>query len=594
MTLLGCQGASDGDASDAGREVASVDASPRDASTDRDLPVALDASPSDAPSFDAAVDPPGTWRSTLFPRDWLPVHAGGTRDEAGRALPDFGYAGWHRGRARPPTELPWSTFDVTASVADGVTDATSAIQRAIDGACAAGSGIVRLPRGTLRVRLPSGARSAIRIRCSNVVLRGEGADATRVLFDDADRARGAAAIGVEGGGAWDAGSPELPLARDHEPTTSLDLTDPATGLQPGDWVVVRNDVTPGFRTDHRMESFWPDEGFRGLYFPRRVRSVADRRVELDAPTHYALRTRDSSRVYAIGGLSEIGLEDFSIGMVESRMSPADHDVPAAEGDWNVPGTTGYAVHSSAAIRLEGVHDAWIRSVTTFAAEGNASGAHVLSQGIVVSRTSSRVSMIDVHLGRPQYRGGGGNGYLFMVYGHDVLAVDGSATGGRHNLILSNAATGNVFLRMRSVDAYAADDTHKNLSVANLFDRTTLSSAWIQSVNRGSTSGGAGFTGTGLVAWGTHVERNHRSADGCAVETSQWAHGFAIGSSAAVDQSASLCARSFSNRYWSSLDDGAPVDFVEGEGLGERLVPVSLFNAMLSRACLADGEECATW
>src|SRR5690606_25539922 len=45
-----------------------------------------------APDAGEPPDPPGTWRSVLFPRGWLPLHAGGGADAEGRFLPDFAYA----------------------------------------------------------------------------------------------------------------------------------------------------------------------------------------------------------------------------------------------------------------------------------------------------------------------------------------------------------------------------------------------------------------------------------------------------------------------------------------------------------------------
>ena len=86
--------------------------------------------------------------------------------------------GYHQ-KPRPiPDNPPGATYDVTQSPynADntGTTDATAAIQQAIDAAQLAGGGIVYLPAGTYGVQ-PDGSDSwALHIDQSGVVLRGDG------------------------------------------------------------------------------------------------------------------------------------------------------------------------------------------------------------------------------------------------------------------------------------------------------------------------------------------------------------------------------------------------------------------------------------
>ncbi len=573
-----------------------------DATHETDAPGDIDAA-ADAPAETSIVDaglPDGAWRSVLFPADWRPAHAGGMPDARGRILPDFSYAGYHRGERHPPFGTGTVVATVDSALGDGVQDATSAIQSAITTACGLGGGVVRLLRGLYRVRLPSDTASeAIRIGCSGVVLRGDGPDATRVLYDDPRRARSKSVIAIRGSGAFVDGSSTMTYALASDamlPTQTLELVS-TTGLAAGAWVVVRNDVTDAFRAEHRMDAassgepgLWPIGSFRGIFYPRRIVRVDGTRITLDEPTHYPLLTRDRARAYVlVGFVEESGIESLAIGMVENRTSPISE--PGSDDEYTVAGTTAYEVHDARGVTLDRVHDAWLYDVDTFLPAGNASGAHVLSHGIFFAQASFRITVEGCDFGRPQYRGGGGNGYLFHLQGNDALITQSTSTLARHGFTTNQAVTGNVVLRVAARQSRFADDSHRFLAHANLYDNMRLEGDWLQSVNRGTTSSGAGFTGTRNVFWNTIVAANHASARGCAVESAQWGDGYLIGSRAEGTAMARLCPTSFSNNYWSSIDQGAPTDFVEGESEGATLFPESLYEAQRALRCARDGIVC---
>lgn len=121
------------------------------------------------------------WRSALYPENWCPSD----RDAQGRFLHDFSYAGYHRGERPAPDAPPGRHIDATrlpyGADPSGTRDATAALQQALDDAGAAGGGVVHLPAGTYRVRLPAGASSALYLRHSGVVLRGQGPEVTRLF-----------------------------------------------------------------------------------------------------------------------------------------------------------------------------------------------------------------------------------------------------------------------------------------------------------------------------------------------------------------------------------------------------------------------------
>jgi hypothetical protein len=569
----------------------------------------VDVRTRDVPSLDA---PSGHWRSVLFADTWRPVHAGGSADAMGRFVHDFSTAGYHRGDEAPPYGEGTIVHTVDGMFGDGVRDATAAIQTAIDGACASAIGglrVVRIPAGTyvLRFASPSPAADpALRIACSNLVVRGDGASRTRLVLDDPSQARDRAMLRVASRSynVWSGGA-ALALGADAlSPTRTLTLTSTA-GLAVGALVSVRTDLSDAFRAEHRMnmtldaQALWPATTSRGLLYPRRVVAIdADARtVTLDAPTRYAMRVRDNARVVQPGGyLHEVGLEDFAFGMREHATSASGMPGPLgdrADDAYTTPGTAAYEVDASEAIRFDAVHDAWIYRVESFQPSQNLSGAHILSTALRLTEGVHRVTVERCRFERPQYRGGGGNGYLFWVSGEDNLIVDSEGVAGRHNLIASSiACSGNVWLRARSTQGRLADDSHQGLSHANLYDTITLDSAWLQGVNRGATSTGAGFTASETVYWNIRSmaahPTTHRVSDGFAtgfaVETAQFGWGYVVGTSGAAPI---VATRTVTNRTWAALDQGAPVDYVEGVGRGETLFPSSLYEEQRRRRWLRD-------
>ncbi len=573
--------------------------------------VTVDAGARDAGRDVPGADvPDGAWRSALFPDDWRPAHAGGRADSMGRILPDFSFAGYHRGDDAPPYGRGMVVRTVNAALGDGRTDATAAIQADLDAACAsavAGLRVVMIPAGTFRLRFPTPSPAtdpALRVACSNLVIRGAGADRTRLFLDDPTNARSRAMIrfAARSYNVW-TGTPTARLTRDAaQPTRTVEVESVA-GFSVGDLVSVRTDITEAFRAEHRMDrtdmgtALWAASTGQGLLYPRRVVAIdtAARTLTLDAPTRYPVRMRDNARVIRPSGyLREVGLEDLSFGMREHATSASGMPGPLGDGAddlYDDPGTAAYEVHGSVGVRMDAVQDGWIYRVRTYAPTGNASGAHVLSSAMFLTAGTSRVTVEACQYQRPQYRGGGGNGYLFWVEASDNLVRDVEADVGRHNLIMAHiACSGNVFLRARTVNSRYADDSHRLLAQANLYDGVTLDRAWLQAVNRGATSSGAGFTATQTVFWNTRVVAVHAStrragdgfANGFAIETAQYAWGYAIGTSGPGN---AVSTRSITNSYWSTLDPGAPTDYTEGVGRGDTLFPGSLYEEQLRRRLL---------
>ncbi|MEO0586764.1 MAG: DUF4955 domain-containing protein [Planctomycetota bacterium] len=90
-------------------------------------------------------------------------------------LPDYSYAGYAFGESAIP-DVAGPVFDVTdfgATPDDGTPD-RAAIQRAIDAASKAGGGVVSFPPGRFDIVESDDVTEVLRVRTSNIVLRGSG------------------------------------------------------------------------------------------------------------------------------------------------------------------------------------------------------------------------------------------------------------------------------------------------------------------------------------------------------------------------------------------------------------------------------------
>jgi hypothetical protein len=139
-----------------------------------------------------------SWRSQLYPVDWEPPTSTSFTE---RMLQDWSYAGAFEGQALPLRTGP--VYDAASYGADptGTRDSTAAIQLAIDAAGADG-GVVSLDSGTYR--LHSEPESRVRLRYSNVVMRGAGVGRTFLLNTTTSMRRlPVVSIGYAAGGGWE-------------------------------------------------------------------------------------------------------------------------------------------------------------------------------------------------------------------------------------------------------------------------------------------------------------------------------------------------------------------------------------------------------
>lgn len=510
-------------------------------------------------------------RSSLYPEDWYP----GLQDDEGRFLHDFSYAGYHRGEQPIPVDIPGRVIDVTETPYDadntGVNDSTSAIQQAIDQVGAEGGGVVYLPAGTYKIKPQGHDNFALRIKDSGVVLRGAGVDQT-FLYNEETVMRGKQIISVRGEGyAWTRHEEKTAYVTSDllAPTSQIPVDDVAP-FDVGDWVVVSSDVTADFLAEHEMTGWWDALlDTEGPAFYRQVVAIdADTgTVTIDAPTRYSLKMRDRAKVYKVEApLSEVGIEDLSIG---NKQHPGSG---FGSGDYKEEGTGAYEVHASKMIHLEQVVNAWVKRVNTYRPETNEEDYHILSNGIVL-RDTRHVSILESHLSNPQYRGGGGNGYLFELLGNDNLIQDSHAKRGRHNYSFKLMhANGNVIHRSTSTDPSLLTDFHMRLSMSNLLDGLVLNNDTIHAGVRPSDN--HGMTTSQSVIWNTTGNGYHPTTT-YLIDSRQYGHGYVIGTQGSATN-VKTTPTVVSGRETS------PEDFVEGEGQGTLLAPQSLYEDQLQR------------
>jgi hypothetical protein len=286
--------------------------------------------------------------------------------------------------------------------------------------------------------------------------------------------------------------------------------------------------------------------------------------------HLAIGMRENlkARVETPGG--EKG-ENFVWGLAEKSLVPPG----LGENDYTWPGTAGYEAHNSEAISFNDVVNGWIQGVTTYRPPENRNDWHILSNGI--SLVESRfITVRDCRLKNPEYRGGGGNGYLFHLVSNDCLVTNCTAENGRHNFsFATSAANGNVIHRCVAIGGLLPSEFHRQLSLANLIDNLTLVREVFHAGLRPPNTT-HGHSSTQCVLWSV---MGKEAAPGASyvVSSTQYGWGYVIGTSGAVTK-VDLGAALRENER-KKCD---PADYVEGEGKGATLVPQSLYEDQLSR------------
>ena len=525
--------------------------------------------------------PAQEWRSELYAADWNPEVKTFYVD---KFLQDFSYAGYHRGEKNVPSGTG-KVIDVSKAPyhiqGNGQEDVTIPLQRVIDEAPRLDKPVViYLPAGTYRLSPQKDKDYCLLIQRSEVVLRGAGAGKT-FLFNSSTDMRGKDIVKIAASSSWKTGGKNKQrITKDLvSPARVIPVAD-ASGFRKGDRVIVRNYIDNSWIADHGMLEYWRDGGaaLGGLMYCREVLSVDKQKNELvlDIPIRYSLLQQQNSVVYiAPRMLTEVGIEDLSIGNRQSF----------GQGDWSEESyrqkeSPSYNLHDSWAVEMSQVYNGWIRNVRSYCPEGNSSGAHLLSNGIKLWQTAN-VSLLQCDFSRPQYGGGGGNGYMYRIMGNETLVSECAAHLSRHGFVLSGMnASGNVFFRCLDENtgtqtgltgsektSGSGSDHHMHFSHSNLFDQCRVENSFFAAGWR--KWGGSvihGLTAAHSAYW--NISSN--GSQPFAVQSQQGRYGYVVGTSGDKPE--------VSTDVWmkgtESITD--PVDFVEGIGKGRGLQPQSLY------------------
>ena len=494
------------------------------------------------------------WRSRLYPEDWTPAYT----DAEGGFLHDFSYAVYHNGVAEPP-RATGPVFDAVADFgadATGAADATSAIQWAIDAAANAGGGVVHLPAGLYR------CDGMLTISASGIVLRGDGAAATRVYFTQGRGMSNKSHIIFRGALKREV---DIALLADGENRALTVQVVDAGDLAVGDEVSVGWVITDAFVAEHGMTGTW--QAFNGQWKPvfRRTITAVDRskrphQVTFDVPLRYGAKMRDEASLRRESGyLAECGIEELAI---------------ANAVDWDAAWDE-VRVH---AITFQAVKDCWVRGVESFPTPlAGAKRYHLQSGGLKII-DAKRVTVADCRMAYAQNRGGGGCGYLFEVSrSNEILTRDCTAENGRHNFIqnwdfgtagcvwlrCSSKGSRNVQGRHDPIGLPAYCEYHHSLAMACLVDSCTFTDGWYGG-NRRHWSSGAGHSVTQSVYWNTRGGR---------LRSCQYGLGYVIGTTDVTVRT---------TLFGPTAKGTEPQDYAEGCGRGQGLVPQSLYEDQLAR------------
>lgn len=515
-----------------------------------------------------------TWRSSLYPKNWTP----GFKDSKGRFLHDFSYAGYHQGEEEIP-HINSNVVDVTMPPynADntGETNTTARIQQALDDVGQSGGGVVYLPAGTYRVN-PGSGEHTLRIQYDNTILRGAGPDST-FIFNESPMMRSKNIIYVMGDWAtWaNESGTTARLTSDLLYPTRIIPVQSTSGFKKGDYIILRTDGTESFIEEHGMAGIWENWAARVMFY-RQIDSidVDNNLVYIDSPTRYYMKKRDNARIYhAKKHIKECGIESLSIGNIQNNKSGWDEET------YTTSGTGAYDVHASHAIQFKYVQDSWVKNVKTYKPAENTLDVHLLSNCLLLNQCRG-ITVDSCFFQKPQYEGGGGNGYMFTLSANDCLVKNCRANDSRHNYDFKFPySNGNVIHNCIAENSKYSSDFHMYLSMANLFDVTTVDKDYLESMFR--PWGGSvlhGYSSTQSVFYNTKGIAYHPQRD-YIIDSRQFKYGYVIGTSGDADQIKLTPVAGTTNGY---SFDTSPIDFSEGIGEGETLEPQSLYLDQLER------------
>ena len=340
---------------------------------------------------------------------------------------DWSIAGLENGMPQADTTVSLSDF---GAVGDGVADDRAALMNAM-AALGGRQGIVSIPTGTFRMSTSVGIPS-------NVVLKGQGADQTRITFDLGGTGLDGFAIS-----SFEIGDDILLNTAPAFGSNTIEVSDPATFTE-GDWVEV---VQDNGNWDTNPAS-WAEESIGHL---ARVIGISGNQILLNEQFNIDYELAKTPRVRIVEPKKNIGIECLSI----ERLGG---------------GPTGSNIAFYLAV------NSWVRGVESY----KSCGAHVLS-----TRSAHLLITGSFFHEAWVYDGSGTRGYGVCLTRHTTacLIEDNVFRFLRHSMMVKQGANGNVFAnnysrepnRSEFIANYSGDiSLHGHFAYANLFEGNVVS------------------------------------------------------------------------------------------------------------------------
>jgi hypothetical protein len=328
----------------------------------------------------------------------------------------------------PDVPVAASVLDFGAK-ADGATDDRAALQTAID---STSSGAILAPAGSYLIKSPITIGKA-------VVLRGEGADRTHLVFDfDGAPAVDAIQIIKYDRGAWVAATGGLTKG-----STVITVAD-SSSFSAGDFAELQQENDPAVMyTSPDWDQGWAADAVGQIF---RVVSVGSGTVTVDPPLHLDFDPALNPVIRRQGFVVNAGIERLHLRRID-----------AGDGDM---------------VELKNAAYCWVRDIESeFAYRCH-----------VCVTSSFRCEIRDSYMRDAHDHGGGGHGYGVDLNRHTTacLVENNVFVHLRHSMMVHVGATGNVFGYNYSTDPYANGgwtpcdiSLHGHWPFMNLFEGNTV-------------------------------------------------------------------------------------------------------------------------
>ena len=368
-------------------------------------------------------------------------------------LPDFSYAGYHRGEWAIP-DIGGPFFKVTdyGAVPDDGKDDQAAIQRAIDDASSSGRGVVLFPPGRFVVNSDRDKMRSLTLSKSHIVLRGSGCGkGGTVLYmkhhrdpTDPKKMYSTPFHFVIGGSKKD--SDLAKVVADARRESSTLTVDRPEKLAAGMWVQLLLKSVPAVKTyldPYKPRAEWSRLFTTGVQFQEihQVRSVEGNRVTFEEPIRVNLKAEHGWKLRSWSHLEEIGVEDICF--MGGWKGPFKHHRSALhDSGWS-------------GLQLRRLAHSWVRRCSFVG----------WNQAMMLTECTSS-SVLQIRL-----EGAKGHGSIYVRHGGDGVLVGlvKDASGHHHGPSVGYRTSGVVFWRYE-MHPDQPIDSHSGTPVATLLDR----------------------------------------------------------------------------------------------------------------------------